>query len=48
VAGVTTSLALDPAGRLPFTPPFGACNDEVEHACAFALLTAIVALRGPA
>ena len=48
VAGVTASLALDPAGRLPFTPPFGGWNDKVEHACAFALLAAIVALRGPA
>jgi hypothetical protein len=48
VAGVTASLALDPAGRLPFTPPFGAWNDKVEHVCAFALVAAIVSLRGPA
>ena len=48
VAGVTASLALDPAGRLPFISLFGVWDDKVEHACAFALLAAIVALRGPA
>ncbi len=30
------------------TPPFGAWNDKVLHAGAFALLAAIVTCRGPA
>jgi VanZ family protein len=41
-------MALDPTGMLPFTPPFGAFNDKFLHAGAFALLAAIVTLRGPA
>ena len=48
VAGVTASLALDPAGRPRFISLFGVWDDKVEHACVFALLAAIVALRGPA
>jgi len=48
IALATVWLALDPSESLPFTPPFGAWNDKFLHACAFALLAAIVAAKGPA